>query len=194
MYKRQKIQFTRATYYLSKPTLYDENETVIPVSENYFLVHHDTETLFIDPMTTSQTIDSIAVNIGVDASENNNDPALQDNDSPLAFQSPSMHWGWTNGYLFMVIEGTVDTDGNGILDDVFAFHIGLNSNLREIRSASGLNIEANSTSKSYLTFEINYDQLFTGIDLSTDNSTHTMDNPSLAATFLANQPVAITLK
>ncbi|MBK7304311.1 MAG: hypothetical protein IPI90_13940 [Saprospiraceae bacterium] len=28
-------------------------------------------------------------------------------DSPLAFQDPSMHWGWTSGYRFIALEGMI---------------------------------------------------------------------------------------
>lgn len=188
------IQFSRATFYLSQPKIYAADKTEVSTCNNYFLVHHNTTELLIDNMNTSATVDSLSLYIGVDGTKNHEDPALYDTGKPLAFQSPSMHWGWTDGYLFTVIEGNVDTNGDGSFDDVFAFHIGLDSYLTLIESNTGLDIAASNQSKSYVTIDINYDLLFNGIDLSVDNSTHTLNNPTLATSFVANIPNAILIK
>ena len=189
-----KIRFTRATFYISKPKLYTATGNIVPTLNEYFIVHHNTSTAFIDSINTATTIDSLSLNIGIDADQNHNDPSLSELNDPLAFQSPSMHWGWTNGYLFMVIEGNVDTDGDDLLDDTFAFHIGLDSYLSEVNSEKGLALSADNTNRTYINATVNYDLLFTGIDLSIDNSTHTMDNTDLADRFSANFPSAFQFK
>lgn len=188
------IQFSRATFYLSQPKLYTDSKTEISTYNDYFIVHHNTSTLFIDSMTNTATIDSISINIGVDGLKNHEDPSLYDLELPLAFQSPSMHWGWTNGYLFIVIEGLVDTDNDNVLDDSFAFHIGSDSFLSLLKSNSELGIVGNNSNLSYINLDINYDKLFTGIDLSGDNVTHTMDNIPLANAFKNNIQSAFLIR
>ncbi|MBK7695626.1 MAG: hypothetical protein IPI30_15330 [Saprospiraceae bacterium] len=40
----------------------------------------------------------------------------------MAFQDPSMHWGWTSGYRFIALEGMIDNDNDGIPETVFEIH------------------------------------------------------------------------
>lgn len=188
-----KIQFTRANFYLSQPKITLQDNTQVDLTNNYFLGDHNTCLLFIENIGT-KSIDSVSVNIGIDDTQNHLDPSNYSADNPLAFQSPSMHWGWTDGYLFIVVEGSVDTDGDDVLDDTFAFHIGTDSYLTNIESNSGLSINTDANAITNINLNINYDLLLTGINLSTDNSTHTLNNPSLASSFRNNFATAITIE
>lgn len=189
------IQYTRASFYIALPQVRTTDEEVLTLDNNYFLVDQDTDMVtLINDVSKNVTVDSVSLNIGVDLTKNHEDPSLYGLDDPLAFQSPSMHWSWTNGYLFMVIEGNVDTDGDDVTDDVFGFHIGMDSYLGLIQTPLPVNISVNTSSNSFINLDVNYDLLFKGIDLSTDNITHTMDNPTLATSFFNNYQVALELK
>jgi hypothetical protein len=71
--------------------------------------------------------------IGVDSSLNHLDPSAFPNESPLNISNAGpMHWGWNPGYIFLNIEGKVDTivDATNNLDLSFSFHVGKDSYLQ----------------------------------------------------------------
>jgi len=72
-------------------------------------------------------------NIGVDSSLNHLDPSAFPNDSPLNISNAGqMHWGWNPGYIFLNVEGKVDTiiDATNNLDLSFSFHVGTDNYLQ----------------------------------------------------------------
>jgi hypothetical protein len=76
---------------------------------------------------------NLAGKIGVDSSLNHLDPSAFPNESPLNISNAGpMHWGWNPGYIFMNIEGKVDTivDATNNLDLSFSFHIGTDTYLQ----------------------------------------------------------------
>jgi hypothetical protein len=73
--------------------------------------------------------------IGVDSSLNHLDPSAFPNESPLNISNAGpMHWGWNPGYIFLNIEGKVDTivDATNNLDLSFSFHVGTDSYLQSL--------------------------------------------------------------
>src|SRR5690554_7548864 len=53
---------------------------------------------------------SFTANIGVDSTQNYEDPSARDADDPLfILNSGDMHWGWNTGYIFVMLEGKADT-------------------------------------------------------------------------------------
>ncbi len=103
----------RIQYYISNIKLIHDGgmETLI---DEHFLIDaaHD----FIGHLGNPDinTFEGIKYSIGVDESLNHLDPTTYDMDHPLAPQNPNMHWGWTSGYKFAVIEGAA---GDGLVSD-----------------------------------------------------------------------------
>jgi hypothetical protein len=164
----------------------------LTINTPYFLAHSNTQESLIgvyDPTTLS----SIKINVGVDENANHADPALYELSHPLTYQSPSMHWGWSSGYLFVVIEGQVDTNGDGTFDNTFTFHLGLDKYLNTIENNS-LSIVLSAGKKAYINLNIDYAKLFTNINLSTENKTHSFSNEALADKFFANVPIAFVIQ
>jgi len=76
---------------------------------------------------------SLQGKIGVDSSLNHLDPSAFPNESPLNISNAGpMHWGWNPGYIFVNLEGKVDTivDAVNNLDLSFSFHIGTDDYLQ----------------------------------------------------------------
>lgn len=74
-------------------------------------------------------------NIGVIPSLNHKDPSAFPNESPLNISNAGpMHWSWNTGYIFIVLEGKVDTLQDGIINPNhnFSFHVGSDSYLQSI--------------------------------------------------------------
>ncbi len=185
-----KIKFSRAVFYLGNPLFKNTNVYMNNRTNDYILIS-PSDSIF--PFTSLNNLDlnSVELRIGVDSITNHTDPGKKQNSNPLSYQSPSMHWqmgidstDWS--YLFIVIEGQVDIDGNNNFDsgESFVFHIGGDGFSRLTNNIS-LNISEDSSSFS---LDINWDSIINDIDLSTNNFTHTMDNIPLA-TEIANNSI-----
>jgi len=70
--------------------------------------------------------------IGVDPAVNNGDPSVYPNDHPLSIFR-NMHWTWADGYIFLKLEGKMDSvaDGNQSLTQLFVYHCGNNPLYKE---------------------------------------------------------------
>jgi hypothetical protein len=67
---------------------------------------------------------------------NHLDPSAFPNESPLNISNAGpMHWGWSSGYIFMNLEGKVDTIPDGVVntDLSFSFHIGTDPYLQYLQ-------------------------------------------------------------
>ena len=117
--------------------------------------------------------------LGVDSSLNHLDPSAFPNESPLNISNAGpMHWGWSTGYIFMNIEGKVDTIPDATLntDLSFSFHIGTDSYLQNLQFN---NINWADIGNNTRQFKLKLDLLaFLGqgansINLSSEYLTHT---------------------
>lgn len=185
-----KIKFSRAVFYAGNPSFMDING-VINQSTNDYLLINPTDTIYQFVSLTNPDINSMNIRIGVDSITNHTDPGEKEINDPLSYQSPSMHWqmglnptNWS--YLFIVIEGQVDVNGNNNFDpgENFIFHIG-GDDFSRLTNNLSVSIADNST---FFNFDINWDTIIDDIDLSVDNFTHTMDNIPLA-TKIANNSI-----
>tara|TARA_B100001057_G_C22691627_1_gene888030 strand:- start:252 stop:1085 length:834 start_codon:yes stop_codon:yes gene_type:complete len=180
-----KIQLIRASFYMGNTKFKNSNGELIENSENYVLISPENNSYNLGSIYSSN-FSSIDVLIGIDSITNHLDPATYQNSNPLSYQSPSMHWqmginpsDWS--YLFVVIEGKVDIDGNNSFDsgEIFVFHLGGDNFISNTN-----NIECELTQNQNTNYEISIDanwaSIIDNINLSTDNFTHTMDNIPLA--------------
>lgn len=186
-----KIQFTRATFYLGNPKYKNANGEVVDSSNNYILINPSATNYNLGLISPGvyQELDFL---IGIDVTTNHLDPASYSSYNALSYQSPSMHWqmgsspqDWS--YLFIVLEGLVDKNGNNTFDsgENFVFHIGNDGLTTEINDLN-INLLINEGENGILDFEADWSRFFDGIDLSTNNFTHTTDNPTLATSLSNN--------
>jgi len=128
---------------------------------------------------------SLNANIGVDSTQNHEDPSAREADDPLfILNTGDMHWGWNTGYIFIILEGKADTsatqDGSGITN--FAYHIGSDQMLRNF---SLQNLDWDKVNDNLFETNIDLDlyKVFDGatqdIDIKDERTSHT--NPSQIA-------------
>lgn len=118
------VLITRAEFYLSKFKVINKTSDTIHFDDTYALVdaRYPLATFPIGSFSDDFDFRFLNMGIGVDVSKNHSDPTLYPSSHPLSFQDPSMHWGWSGGYRFLVVEGLVDNDGDGIPEQEFQFH------------------------------------------------------------------------
>lgn len=128
--------------------------------------------------TGYSSFDSIHFNIGVPASLNHADPTLPGVDSPLNIANvDGMYWGWNPGYIFVKIEGKIDTIADGIenFDKSFSYHLG-DDTLFRTTSSYKLSWTEFSDSKFranlYFDFSLFFDELNDPLNIKTDSYTH----------------------
>lgn len=112
------FRLKRMEYYISKISITHDGGMITDIPDHYILVNADmpvTEDLGAHTITS---VESISFHVGVDTPANHEDPSLRANGHPLAHKSPSMHWGWTDGYRFAALEGMSGAN----FDHLFEIH------------------------------------------------------------------------
>lgn len=175
-------------YYISNVRLVNHDGEEVPFDGTYLLAKTGVENeLELDDVPAGHYT-GIKFNVGVDSTTNHADPSLQSSSSPLALQTPSMHWSWNSGYIFFRLEGMVDTTGtpDGTVDDMYYYHLGTDAYLLEV----SLPIDAQVTADNHPGLNINLDHaaLFNGIDVGgADRGGHGISsNADLAGRFSTN--------
>ncbi len=113
------FNLSRLEYYISSIKVKHDGGMTMNATDVYALVKAGSTSTDIDLSSLSvNTIEGITFSIGVNAPQNNQDPAQWAAGHPLAPKSPSMHWGWTAGYRFVAMEGKTGTN----LNTVFEIH------------------------------------------------------------------------
>ena len=169
-----------------------EDNSTIDLTNNYYLAGLDRITTVVGDFPISN-VAKIDYFVGVDATNNaqtEQDFTSRGSNDPLGLQDPAMHWNWNTGYKFLRVDGEVDTDGDGTVDTPIAYHIGSNP-LLTILVQGNYPIEGG---KNVMTFTLNLNEFFRGIDIKTEVDTHTGNNLALAQRLVANMSTAITVK
>ncbi|NQV52197.1 MAG: T9SS type A sorting domain-containing protein [Flavobacteriales bacterium] len=103
---------TRLQYYISEISIEDNGGNTYGFDSLWVLVNASHPTDIDLGSGSMDSIVSVTFHIGVDSAHNHLDPSSWPNDHPLAHKTPSMHWGWANGYRFVAIEGNCGDDLN----------------------------------------------------------------------------------
>ena len=163
------------------------------IEDSYALVKPDggMYTIGKGKVTHTQTM---TFNLGIDPATNSQsetDFASWAADHPLAAQSPNMHWNWLKGYIFLKLEGMVDTNNDGTPDSPLVAHCGTDDLMRTV----GLEIHKEVDSETAMVhYHLDWAKLFTDIDIANDNITHTGDNIDLAVKIMDNFPSIFSVK
>ena len=123
-----KVKFTELTCYFT--LLGNGTNQLIEAALYNF---RETGSTLVSKVGNHLNYTNLAGKIGVDSSLNHLDPSAFPNESPLNISNAGpMHWGWNPGYIFMNIEGKVDTiiDATNNLDLSFSFHVGTDTYLQ----------------------------------------------------------------
>ena len=183
----RKIKYTRAQMYLSGFT-FNGAGGPYELSDPHLLLKAGEEDYNLGYLPVGD-YSSFTFSAGVDSVSNHTDPATFSSTSALSANNPDhMHWGWDPGYIFFVLEGTVDTTAamNGEANAPFIFHVGTDMHLVDMAFAKQFTSEASGIT---LEMEVDWLKLLDGTDMTGDvmtRSTHTMNNPTLAALMVTN--------
>lgn len=177
--------FSRAEFYVSGVALQDDNHVeAVSFNDTYHLISPNT-TSFMAGTVEEGHYHSVSFHVGVDSAMNHADPTLHPSGHPLAPQNPSMHWGWSTGYKFLVLEGMTDTDGDGTPETAFTYHIGT-VDLLESTNEMNIHTTVGHDEALDIALTIDYAAFLNGLDMTTDVMTHTANNLPLATAIAGN--------
>ena len=128
---------------------------------------------------------SLSTLIGVDSSINHSDPSAFPNESPLNISNAgTMHWGWNPGYIFISVEGKVDTlaSASSTFDKNFSFHVGTDSYLGS-KNFSNINWQAQQDHEYHFDLKLNMQTFLNSstyqINLSNEFITHSSSSQEI---------------
>jgi len=138
-------------YYISDISLTHDggNVTSFLDSSHIYLIDHDNYTIHLGNHNIT-SIESIDFTMGVPSryntisGANSQDISTYPSSHALSFQSPSMYWGWSTGYMHMIVGGTVDTDNNGTPETTFELHNLGNQNQQTISQMNVIQTNSNA--------------------------------------------------
>lgn len=169
-----KVKFTDIKFFLTK--MKNGNNELF---ESAILDYRATGNLLYRAIGDYTKFGNLQGYIGVDSVLNHSDPSAFPNESPLNISNAGpMHWGWNPGYIFINLEGKVDTipDGVNNLEHNFSYHIGTDLYRRDFYFS---NVNWQTVSATEKVFALKLDlwkflhNPISPIDLKTQFLTHT---------------------
>jgi hypothetical protein len=163
------FKVTRLQYYITRISVVHDGNQITEMNDTVLALVNaaDGPYTLIDLGTLNATnVEGVFLHVGVYAPLNNEDPALQDVGSPLAPQSPSMHWGWASGYRLVAFEGQA---GIGFAQ-TFQIHVIGNDNYYKtgvVPASTNL-----SNDSLYINLNANYLEAVKDIDVSNGLMAH----------------------
>ena len=182
--------------FITVPAKNDTNEDIShTIEEQVILVRQDAG---IDSYNLgswpSGKYKEIRFKVGVAGTTNRIDPSQVPENHPLAKQTDrNNHWNWNAGYLYLRIDGQVDTDSDAIPDDEWAVHLGTKQFLREVRIPHDFTLEDDKPGA--LDIRVDYGKFLRDVDLSNPDQRicHTMNNLPVANAVADQIPFAFEI-
>ncbi len=189
----RKLKFTKVQFYVSDIQFKKDDNSYTYPEMRYALVHGVETAYTINKLDTGY-YKKIEFAVGVDSAANHADPAQWGATHPLYINSNyASYWDWTQGYVFMKLEGYVDSTaaGNGNPTTGFAYHIGNDDMLRNISLTINKEVQGNDAS---IELNVDYAKLLENVDFRTELQTHSTGSQALAQKIADKTAEAITIK
>lgn len=168
-------------YYLSDLHLYHDGNQDLDLSDTVFIVRAENFTLDLG-MLNITNLEKISFAVGVPEPLNHLDISVYPDKHPLGFQVPSMHWGWTDGYMFMIVGGLTDGDADNEPETDFQLHNFGDANYYHVEIP--VTLTPNTISGNDILLDCNLDEWIGALDLPATGIKH--GSTDLNATILKN--------
>lgn len=189
----RKLRFNRAQFYVSSIGLRKANNTA-PRPEMPFALVHALETDYSVGLVDTGTYSFLEFAVGVDSANNHGDPNQWSATHPLYVNGTySTYWTWSQGYVFIRLEGYVDTTAaaTGSANTGFAYHIGNDDLLRMISLPINKYIEG---SEITIEIDVDYAKMLENVDFRTELQNHSGLEEALTLKIADNTTEAFTLR
>lgn len=185
MVNGRKTQFTKVQFYAST-FKFTNGSSEEKVEDSYVLVHPEQHSYTLGGSLAAGNYTGLSFFLGVDTAVNTSvEPASWPTGHALAVTSPYYsYWTWNSGYIFVKLEGRVDTTAaaNGTANYPFVFHIGTNNLIRTVNIPG--NLTATDGSSLDVEIDVDFAAMLQSLDLRVENETHTTNDKSTAITIM----------
>ena len=196
------INFGTARVYLSEIVLIKEDGTEVPFEGETFAVPAKNETNEDVTLTVTDRVilakhdlghdewdlgevesgsyKGIRFKVGIDGANNRIDASQVPSTNPLAKQTDkNNHWSWANGYIYLRMDGQVDSDGDGTPDTAWETHIGKTTFVKTVELDTDFDLDPDN---NLIHITVDYHKFLHMVDLSdpTQRLCHTGDNLPVA--------------
>lgn len=168
------VKIEHFNYYLSDVKLFHDNGLQTNLPTDIWLLTPTSHSLYLGNLNVNQ-IDSINFTVGVPKRYNTQAGVLAQDISTypethaLSFQTPSMYWGWSFGYMHMIVGGKADSNNDGVPNAYFEMHNLGNNNQQSVTLAS---VQTNNGNQIDLHYTCNVDHWLNQMPLSTVGILH----------------------
>ncbi|MEN9698810.1 MAG: hypothetical protein RLZZ301_8 [Bacteroidota bacterium] len=180
------VELDYLNYYLSDIHILHDGGQDLYLSTDIFLIKADQYDVYLGFLPIQQ-IEALSFMVGVPKRYNTQagsaaiDISLYPETHALSFQSPSMYWGWSGGYMHMVVGGNADSNNDGVPNSYFELHNLGNSNQRTV----SMPVVASETGTQLdLALECHVDRWLNNIPLASAGILH--DETGLNVSIMAN--------
>ncbi len=133
------FNITRFSFYISEVNLLSGGESTEVAEVEYIdltMANIDSESSengynYVLRDTEGSSASEISFNIGLTDAMNNTVPADYSSNHPLALSGE--YWSSWTSYIYIKIEGNIDLDGDGTLEQGVALHLGSSEVMREVQ-------------------------------------------------------------
>ncbi len=158
------IQVSALKFFLSETHLENAGSIIADFHDSFILADAAEEGSFTIGTASPGSFDHVEIVIGLDSATNHADPTMAE--APL--DDASMHWSWNPaaGYKFLLLEGRVDDDGDGVVDSgdpTFTYHCATDDAIRLFSAAHAGTITAGAATSMHV--HLHVDQLVNGVDM-----------------------------
>lgn len=172
------VKFSIANFYLGGINFMSEDGAATEMEDKYLLITPDAGMQEVGELQEGQ-YPMVSFFIGVDSvangqTEEDFTTRSEDPNDPLGLQFPQMHWSWNNGYKFIRVDGKVDTDGDGVPDEVMSFHLGNNGFVSMVKTLEFAAQKQLEEGAGNMYFEFDLAKALEGIDLVQDHFNHAL--------------------
>jgi hypothetical protein len=114
-------QIDDIAFYVSKVVIVHDGGQEHAIDSVYLFSDHSTDILLDSIDLTA--VEGIRFMVGVPQELNHQDISQYASDHPLSYQSPSMFWGWSAGYMHFIMDGYGDGNNDGQPDNSHPFQL-----------------------------------------------------------------------
>ena len=161
------VSFERIQLYMSSIEITHDNGQITDLNDLYVLTYGHVSNYSLGNYNISN-VENITFDMGVDYNANSGNSSNWPSTHPLSPKSPLMDWGWPSGYFFIVLDGKVDDNGDGVPNKMFQLRSLGNQMLRNI------SVDVNSTNNGTvdINLDVNIDGWIKNLNLSTVGFDH----------------------
>ncbi len=156
----------------------NDNDVSHTVTDKIILAKHDLgmEDYHLG-MVPEGDYTSMSFRLGIVGMDNRIDASQVPSNHSLAKQTDkNNHWNWANGYIYLRVDGQVDTDGDGTVDEDWNAHIGKDDFSRVITLDTNFTLDHETGNEVHVM--VDYHDMLHMVDLAdpAERVTHTSNN------------------